>query len=392
MSAALPGKPRAESYLIRYREAIRSGEIVAGHELITELDNLIADLDNPAYTYDTRDAELRITFIERFCRHTKSPFHGMPFKLELWEKALIEAFYSFKWTDTGLRRFKKCILLIARKNGKALGIDTPINTPAGWKTMRDIEQGDRVFGANGEPVLVIATSEVFDDHDCYRVTFEDGEQIVADAGHVWTVMTKGSRRALNWNASCDRAKRRPDYHAAGGYFDITTETMAVDFQRVRRDGKGIDYKYRVPMQKAVWYTRASLPLDPYVMGAWLGDGYTASNRIACGSQDTEEMTENLRACGIAVATHPRRSGYCLKLGTSRGKVHRNEVREALRAYGVLGEKRIPEEYLRASVEQRYALLQGLMDTDGTVSKSGQCEFVQKSKALTDGLSELLSSL
>jgi phage terminase large subunit-like protein len=107
------------SYLLEYYGKIKSGEIVAGRELIQQLENLIEDLDNPEYIYDTSGAEFRIGFIERFCKHTKSPFYGLPFKLELWEKALIEAFYSFKWADTGLRRFKKVILLIARKNGKS---------------------------------------------------------------------------------------------------------------------------------------------------------------------------------------------------------------------------------------------------------------------------------
>ena len=108
-----------KSYLLEYHSKIKAGEIVAGRELIQQLENLIADLDSPEFIYDTRDAEFRITFIEHFCKHTKSPFYGKPFKLELWEKALIEAFYSFKWKDTGLRRFKKLILLIARKNGKS---------------------------------------------------------------------------------------------------------------------------------------------------------------------------------------------------------------------------------------------------------------------------------
>ncbi len=106
-------------YLLDYREAIRSGEIVAGQELTGMLEDLIGDMDGGEYVYETRDAELRIRFIERFCKHTKSPFFGKPFVLEPWEKALIEAFYSFKWKETGLRRFKKLILLVARKNGKS---------------------------------------------------------------------------------------------------------------------------------------------------------------------------------------------------------------------------------------------------------------------------------
>lgn len=126
-------KPTVEnSYLVQYHDAIQRGEIVAGSELIQQLENLIADLSNPAFVYDTKDAHFRIMFIERFCKHTKSPFYGHPFILELWERAFIEAFYSFKWSEEGyynyygekplkklLRRFKKAILLIARKNGKS---------------------------------------------------------------------------------------------------------------------------------------------------------------------------------------------------------------------------------------------------------------------------------
>ena len=101
------------------KAAIARGEIVIiGQELWQELENLIEDLDNPEYYYEQNDAQLRQEFIETFCRHTKSPFYGKPFILELWEKAVLETFYSFKWVETRHRRFKKCILLIARKNGK----------------------------------------------------------------------------------------------------------------------------------------------------------------------------------------------------------------------------------------------------------------------------------
>lgn len=107
------------SYLTQYYLEIKSGNIVAGRELIKQLEILIDDIDSGKYIYNTSDAEFRINFIEKFCKHTKSPFFGKAFKLELWEKAFIEAFYSFKNKDTGLRRFKKAILLIARKNGKS---------------------------------------------------------------------------------------------------------------------------------------------------------------------------------------------------------------------------------------------------------------------------------
>lgn len=109
----------SDYYLIQYREAIRRGEIIAGQELIMELDRLIEDLDNPRYIYDRADALERIDFMENCIKLTKSPFYGKPMLLMLWQKALIEVAYSFKMADTGYNRFKKVVLLIARKNTKS---------------------------------------------------------------------------------------------------------------------------------------------------------------------------------------------------------------------------------------------------------------------------------
>lgn len=106
------------NYLIEYYNQINKGNIVVGLELKYQLDKLICDLDDPHYKFDEKPGNLRIDFIETFCKHTKSPFNGQPFLLELWEKALIQTAYGFKMKDTGLRRFNEVILLVARKNGK----------------------------------------------------------------------------------------------------------------------------------------------------------------------------------------------------------------------------------------------------------------------------------
>lgn len=110
------------NYLLQYREAIRSGDIIAGFDLIQELDNLISDLSDPQYKYITYDAELRIDFIENCIRLTKAPYYGKPMQLMLWEKAFIEVVYSFKVKsiDTGnwVDRFQEILLLITRKCGK----------------------------------------------------------------------------------------------------------------------------------------------------------------------------------------------------------------------------------------------------------------------------------
>ena len=114
------------SFLLSYINEIESGRIVAGQELKSVLKRLKSDLNNPRYEYDEKPGQIRIEFIERFCKHTKSPFNGQPFKLELWEKAFLEAAYGFKYKSSGLRRFNEALLLIARKNGKTTfiaGID-----------------------------------------------------------------------------------------------------------------------------------------------------------------------------------------------------------------------------------------------------------------------------
>lgn len=107
------------SYLLKYRAKAETGEIIIGQELWMELDNLAEDFHDDRYFYNTDAAMLRMDFMENCIRLTKSPYYNKPMVLMLWQKAFIEAFYSFKMADTGFDRFKKLLLLIARKNTKS---------------------------------------------------------------------------------------------------------------------------------------------------------------------------------------------------------------------------------------------------------------------------------
>lgn len=166
------------NYLLQYREAIRRGEIIAGIELITELDNLIRDLDDPRYIYDTTDAEIRIDFMENCIRLTKSPFYGKPMKLMLWQKAFIEVVYSFKMADKSytdadgrvrpVDRFQKIVLLIGRKNAKS-------------ETCSGLELTESVVGNEGADLVCssnddIQASILYDAIDTMRLMI-DPEQI-----------------------------------------------------------------------------------------------------------------------------------------------------------------------------------------------------------------------
>ena len=109
----------SDTWLLKYYKAITDGEIIAGIELKTELEKLISELDDPRYFYDTKAANVRIEFMERCVRLTKSPFYGKPMKLMLWQKAFIEVLYSYKMSEDGTDRFRRVLLLISRKNCKS---------------------------------------------------------------------------------------------------------------------------------------------------------------------------------------------------------------------------------------------------------------------------------
>lgn len=106
-------------YLEEYHQKIMNGEILAGQELKCELDKLIEELDDDRYIYDTRDVDLRMEFMENCVRLTKSPFYGQQMILMLWQKAFISAMYGFKMPEDYTDRFRRVLLLIARKNTKS---------------------------------------------------------------------------------------------------------------------------------------------------------------------------------------------------------------------------------------------------------------------------------
>ena len=105
-----------DSYLWEYYQAIKKGEIIAGRELIMELEKLIDDYDRPEFYFDRSKALFKMSFMENCVKLTKSPFYGKPMKLMLWQKALIETMYSWKMTEDGTDRFRRVMLLISRKN------------------------------------------------------------------------------------------------------------------------------------------------------------------------------------------------------------------------------------------------------------------------------------
>lgn len=263
--------------------------------------------------------------------------------------------HAFLWLDSTLEVFFGG----AAGGGKALALDTPITTPSGWTTMGDLSPGDLVYGADGQPTRVLACSEVMVDRPCYQVGFDDGTHIIADAEHLWRAEGIRERSAV-WAAGVDRKD----------FTLFSTERIA---QTCSVRGRA---NYSIRPHKPLKGPRLQLPVDPYLLGAWLGDG-----RSALGSMCLHEegMFDQVTACGAVI----RPSGRFW---------HVEGLTAGLQQLGVRRNKHIPQEYLRASGEQRLALLQGLMDTDGSCDERGQCALSSSYPPLAQGIYELLRSL
>ena len=108
-----------KNHLQIYADMIEHGDVIVGEYIEKEVENLMRDLSDPRFIYDTREAERRFAFQQKFCLQSKKPYYKKPIELMPWQMAFWEPLYSFIWRDTQLRRFNEALLEVARKNGKS---------------------------------------------------------------------------------------------------------------------------------------------------------------------------------------------------------------------------------------------------------------------------------
>ena len=279
---------------------------------------------------------------------------------------------------------------------KALDINTSIPTPNGWTKMWQIEPGDWVFSDDGNPCSVLACSDIMVNHQCYEIVFDDGSRIIADAQHGWMTHTVKDRVAImhrNDEFRTQRKSVRPsrgngkkpwlaimNKHRKWEYLDPppqslkTTETL---FKTVRV-GKVKRVNHTILCARPLRLGECSLPIPAYVLGAWLGDGHSAS--------------AGFTSADLPIIEAIREEGYEVRKGSAKYHWGIHGLSSQLRRMGCLNNKHIPSVYLRASTEQRLELLRGLMDTDGTAAADGGCSFTTTSPRLRDGVSELVATL
>ncbi len=263
--------------------------------------------------------------------------------------------------------------------GKALALDTPIPTPGGWTTMGGLEVGDRVIGADGRPCRVTFATPVMHDRPCFEVAFDDGSTIVADADHQWFVhdfRAWKSRRSQAYRAARPAANP-PLGRDQSGHRRlprvVTTQQMLDEGVLVSGDGRPNWY---LPLTRPLDLPEADLPVDPYVLGCWLGDGKSTGSEISVGEVDVEHFGAEFTGAGYAFE---RRAGLQWATVPVPGKGawqgyagSRRVLTRELRSVDLLdgARKHVPSMYLRASRAQRLALLQGILDTDGHASRKG----------------------
>ena len=256
----------------------------------------------------------------------------------------------------------------AAGGGKDIALTTPIATPDGWKTMEDIHPGDYVYGRDGNPTMVLAESEIFN-HDCYEVTLDNQETIIAGATHVWSIVT--ANRAQRYHLT------NTPHKAVGDHLqNITTLEMK---QNLYTDQRCLTSRYRIPIGKPIIGNDNDLPIEPYVLGYWLGNGTTDDGIITTEDAQVVEQIAMIRDIHKA-----------WKDSTIQYRV--NALRPQLRDLGVLGHKHIPLIYLQSSYEDRLELLRGLMDSDGTIDNRGVLCFCNTNFELSLGVLHLLSTL
>lgn len=247
--------------------------------------------------------------------------------------------------------------------GKALALDTPIFTTRGWSTIGRLKIGDTVYDRHGEPCKVTWKSPVWNDRDCFNVRTNDGESIVASAEHEWV-----ARLDKRWG-------------------EKVHETRVLAQSRRKRAQVTNPAGLNIP-------EREDLPLHPYVLGYWLGDG--SSGQAAITTADIE-VVEHIRDLGYTCRPFNNRK-YAWTLVPEGWVARSNNPSRVKRALNDLGlgagnAKFLPDMYLRASAKQRLELLQGLVDSDGYVHPTtGVVEFCSTNADLAEGVRDLVFSL
>lgn len=289
----------------------------------------------------------------------------------------------YRMLDTITERGRRIINLCHRGIAKALSLDTRLPTPNGWTTVADIQVGQYVFGEEGKPGKVLAKSSVFD-KPMYQLTLSDGRTLKVSEDHINTVIHRRQKRINGTRVSyLDRR-------------DLTTkELLTIPLFTTRsaskKNPKGKENRVWLPLPRPVEYPECALPIDPYTLGLAIGDGSMDTTTGFC------RLYGHVDDLPLLIAQVPTPCSTMLldSRFSSVGRVGLLGLGAAIKSLGLNchgDNKFVPDMYKLGSVDQRLAILQGLMDTDGTVYENGCTSFTSNSLRLVKDVQELIWSL
>lgn len=292
----------------------------------------------------------------------------------------------------GIGRGELGVIVAPMGTGKAMPLNSLVLTPLGYKTMGEIEVGDMVIGGDGKPHKVIGTFPQEGLRPIYKVYFSNGEVVECDIEHLWNVNTYYQRTRKTYLRGSGRknCKRyfNPDYS-----FKTWSLREIIDRGIIKEFPNGKQtYVFKVPHVKPIEFEYREVPVDPYLVGYYIGDGCYSTSEITVGCEDFDNTFENLSSLpGVELS-------ICHRLDvTKHGILIIGDTRKRLLPLfpaGVKSDKKtIPDIYLYNDINTRLSVLQGLLDTDGTVDKKrGGVLYTTKSQKLAEQVRFLVRSL
>lgn len=283
----------------------------------------------------------------------------------------------FNTVTRGARKSKFYIRSSSSGIGKALPNSTLIPTPSGWKEVGSVKVGDYLFDAFGKPTQVLGVypqgkKEVFE------LTFEDGRTAKSSKDHLWSYNT------------CGQGKKSKEQRI---FYTHTLEEIS----RKELQGSGGEYRVLMPMNYAVEYERKDFHIPPYIFGLALGRQHHSNKSFQYSSEDSElpQIIADTMGWKLKRGSLKNHTWY-FENRNSTSKIANIWVEDFLVEYPELinlrsKDKYIPAKYLAGSIDQRFDLLNGLLDSDGSVEK-GRIQFFTISEKMKNNVVELAQSL
>ena len=351
------------NYLYQMANKKEKQQFYLGNESLPTPDAMFDYGANPEWVKDIEKCKKNILyFAENFFYITNLDQGKIKIQLHLYQKRILRS----------LRDSRFVCMLSSRQSGKALALDTPILTLKGWSTMGELKKGDQIYGADGMPCNVVYAHETLNNRKCFKITFDNGEEIIADAEHLWYTESKIERKKTGTVKTTQQI----------------ADTLYAPYSE--------EPNHRIPTCiNGISGVEQPLPIEPYVLGLWLGDGASASGTITVGKRDIDKIIDILKTQQTQfdhlILHEYKTKVYTLRI-TSSKNLHTASLSGLIRNNNLKNNKHIPGAYMLASRQQRLALLQGLIDSDGYIDVNGNACFYNTDLNLAKQVRELIESL